>query len=212
MASQAWEKPFLRRSSESLPSEPSLILSRSLIIEHLSTSTPTGFAYFYIRFNDTDSQKSENILGSLVGQLCQQNAIAFRDALDFHASYNTTGGSPKLPTVSELGVLLQRISLHFDSPVSIVVDGLDEVGLDHSELLGVLSTLNQDSSNIRLIVFSRAEANIKHHLSDFNQIFIAARPSDLQLYVDANLHKLHLEDGGLEREITEALLSNTDGK
>lgn len=212
MASRARERPFLRMLLKVLHSKPSLILSRSLVIENISTSTPTGFAYFYIRFNDPDSQKPANILGSLVGQLCQQNANAFRDAVGFHASYNTTGGSPKLPTVSELGALLQRISLQFDSPVSIVVDGLDEGGLDRSELLGELSMLNRNSGNIRLIVFSRAEADIKHHFSDFSQLSIAARTSDLQLYVDANLHRLRLEDGELEREIREALVSNADGK
>ncbi|PVH73760.1 hypothetical protein DL98DRAFT_387459, partial [Cadophora sp. DSE1049] len=49
----------------------------SLIIETLSSSKPPDFAYFYIRHNDLDSQQPAHILGSLVAQLCQQNASAF---------------------------------------------------------------------------------------------------------------------------------------
>ncbi|KAH7383499.1 hypothetical protein BKA64DRAFT_712384 [Cadophora sp. MPI-SDFR-AT-0126] len=187
----------------------------SLVIETLSSSKSNGLAYFYIRYNDIDSQRPAHILGSLVSQLCRQNPAAFRDVIEFYASYHTTGGVPKRPTVRELGILLQRLSLHFDSPVSVVVDGLDEVGAaleaERISLIRVISTLHQGSSNIRIVVFSRVEADIKHHLSEFSQISVAARSSDIQLYVAARIHKLQLEDDGLKVEVLEALVNNADG-
>ncbi|KAK0103136.1 hypothetical protein ONS96_005745 [Cadophora gregata f. sp. sojae] len=184
----------------------------SLVIETLSLSKPSGLAYFYNLYNDPDSQNPVYILGSLVTQLCQQNAHAFRDAIEFYKSYNTPGEVLKKPTVIQLGILVQRLSLHFDV-VSVVVDGLDEVGAlpDRSELMHVISTLHQGTSNIRTIVFSRDKTDIAYHLSNFNQTFVEARPSDLRLYVAANIHKLHLNDDGLKTEVLEAVVDHSDG-
>lgn len=191
-----------------------LTFPRSLIIETLSSSKSEGLAYFYIRYNDADSQKPAHILGSLVGQLCQQNASAFQDALEFYASYNSPGSLPKRPTTAELGTLLQRLSHHLGT-VSIVIDGLDEVGaaiaIDRSELIHVISILHQGPSNIRTIVFSRAEADIKTRLMDFSSVSVAARSSDLQLYVATKMHKLGLRDGTLKTEVLEALVDGADG-
>ncbi|KAL2070986.1 hypothetical protein VTL71DRAFT_14012 [Oculimacula yallundae] len=186
----------------------------SLIIETLSSAKPRSCAYFYVRYDDPESQKPTNILGSLVAQLCQQNTRALEDALEFYASYNIPDDLPKSPTTEELGTLLKRVSLHFET-ASIVIDGLDEVGaakvIDRSDLICVLSILHRESSNIRTIVFSRAEADIKNHLRDFSQVSIAARSADLQLYVAAKIHKLGLKDGGLKTEVLEALVDGAEG-
>ena len=108
-----------------------------------------------------------------------------------YSSHNGSGKLATTPTEEELGILLKKISIHFEQ-VSLVVDGLDEVGaaisVDRSELVKVLSTLHKGTSNIRTIILSRAEGDIKDYMSDFSSVSIAARSSDLQLYVAAKMH------------------------
>jgi hypothetical protein len=121
---------------------------------------------------------------------------------------------PTTPTEEELGNLLKRMSLRFEQ-VSLVVDGLDEVGaaisIDRVELVRVLSTLHKTPSNIRIIIFSRAEADIKDQMTDFRCVSIAARSSDLQLYVAAKMQQLLIKDSNLRLEVLEALVDGADG-
>lgn len=131
-----------------------------------------------------------------------------------YSSHNTSGKLPTTPTEEELGTLLKHISQRFKQ-VSLVVDGLDEVGasifVDRSELVKVLSALHEAPSNIRIIIFSRAEADIKDQMTDFSCVSIAARSSDLQLYVAAKMQQLLIKDTSLKLEVLEALVNGADG-
>jgi hypothetical protein len=186
---------------------------RSLVIEILS-SQPKGFAYFYCRYNDPQSQNPIFILGSLIAQLCQQDSGALEDALVFYSSHNASGKLATTPSVEELDALLRRISIRFQQ-VSLLVDGLDEIGaaisIDRSEITKVLSNLHKASSHIRTIIFSRAEADIKDNMIDFTSVSIAARSSDLQLYVAAKIPELQIKDSNLKAEVLDALVNGAEG-
>jgi len=134
--------------------------------------------------------------------------------MEFYATHNARVNFPNLPTELELGKLLQDISKRFEQ-VYIVIDGLDEVGaaisIDRSELVRTLSNLHHQPSTIRTAIFSRAETDIKDQLVDFAAISIAARSSDLQLYVAAKIKQLSITDRGLKSEVLEALVNGAEG-
>ncbi len=67
--------------------------------------------------------------------------------------------------------------------VSILVDGLDECGKAKVIVVKLLASLNQKTLNIRTLSLSRIEQHIKDVLTDYPKISIAARSSDLKLYV-----------------------------
>jgi len=67
--------------------------------------------------------------------------------------------------------------------VSILVDGLDECGKATVIVVKLLASLNQKTLNIRTLSLSRIEQHIKDVLTDYPKISIAARSSDLKLYV-----------------------------
>lgn len=136
------------------------------------------------------------------------------DALLFYGNHNDSSRLPTRPNETELGKFLQKISKHFDQ-VHIVIDGLDEVGaaivVDRSDLIALLSTLHHEPSHMKTIIFSRAESDIQSQLTEFKSVSIAARSSDLQLYVAAKLRTLAINDNHLRLEVLEALVRGADG-
>lgn len=153
-----------------------------------------------------------------MAQLCHQDSGALEDATTFYASYNILGTLKTKPTESDLGFLLKKISNRFKG-VFVVLDGLDEVGsaitttIHRHELIKTLSTLHNPPSTIRTIIFSRAESDIKNLFGEgkFSPLSIAARSSDLQLYVAAKLNTLSIKDRKLKSEVLEALVDGADG-
>jgi AAA15 family ATPase/GTPase len=104
----------------------------------------------------------------------------------------------------------------------IVLDGLDECTVtdDRKQLLKFLSGL-KSNLNVKLIVTSRRENDILEYLGVFPSISIAARSTDVKLYVAAEVelrvqskvrnYKIELHDPGLREEIIDALVDKGNG-
>ncbi|RDW66045.1 hypothetical protein BP6252_09680 [Coleophoma cylindrospora] len=186
----------------------------SLIIETMSRTRTKGFAYFYCRHSDQESQKPQNVIGSLVSQLARQDQGALAAATTFYSKYHPSGQLETIPTPTELGELLQTLSAYFFE-VTIVVDGLDEVGasldVNRAELIQVLSNAHVLSRNSRTIILSRNETDIHESLKEFESVSIAATSEDLQLYVSAKIVSLPIKDTKLRTEVFDALIDGAEG-
>ena len=126
---------------------------------------------------------------------------------------------PALPTNAELGKLLIDVSRHF-ACVMVIIDGLDECSImeERNDLLQFLSRLcNPEHGNIKAIFTSRDEIDIRGRFSDFTSISIAAKGSDLELFVASGIElrisnkTLRLSDLSLKETIIDGIVSKANG-
>jgi hypothetical protein len=132
----------------------------------------------------------------------------------FYSTYHPTDSLSQVPTESELRELIVKVSQLFED-VTLVVDGLDEVGsaiaLDRTYLIQTLSNLHKAPSTIRIIILSRNETDIKQNLNEFEAISIAATSGDLKLYVSAKMSSLNIKSFDLKSEVHDALVNGAAG-
>lgn len=132
----------------------------------------------------------------------------------FYSKCHPFNGLPRIPTEGDLRELIVKISLLFDE-VTLVIDGLDEVGsaisLDRLHLIQALSTLHKTPSTIRTIILSRDEPDINRELAELDDVSIAATSGDLKLYVSAKMSLLNIKNPSLKLEVHEALVSGAQG-
>lgn len=192
---------------------------RSTIIQEAEKleDEANGLAYYYCDYKDPSTQNPFNILGCLIRQLAMQNAEAFKKAESFYKKRNPQGKQATQATNNDLAELLQNMSNHFEN-VMIIIDALDECSSDRSYIVELISHLVQPNQNSLKVIFtSRKEIDIEMHLSEFDQVSIAAKSSDLKLYVAAEIelrirHKrLRLKDPSLKEYIMKRLVEGAEG-
>lgn len=66
---------------------------------------------------------------------------------------------------------------------TIIIDGLDEISANRFDALDLIKQIYHGRANTRVLFASRPERDIEQCLSEFDSISIAARSSDLELYV-----------------------------
>ena len=115
----------------------------------------------------------------------------------------------------ELKILLRKMLRRFDN-VSIVVDGVDEC-YEAAAVTETLASLANEAAGVRILIFSREEAEMKPSLRDYISLSIAAESQDLRLYVPAQietrtrLRKLRIKDPDVQDQIIETLIDGADG-
>jgi hypothetical protein len=168
-------------------------------------------AYFFCDYRDTETLVPVNILQSLIKQLAIQNEDTFQEVETFWEQHtpeakrmafeveeesqgltsrtarllNDDHSRSKALSEEEHFVrLLQRMSMCFEQ-VMILVDGLDESGEQRAIVASLLSRLaDAEVGKIKTILASRDEYEIRFQLSTHNKISIAAKSSDVRLYVE----------------------------
>jgi len=99
----------------------------------------------------------------------------------------------------------------------VVVDGLDEISEDRADVTRMLRSLNDSSNSVKTLFASRPEIDIGYALEDCENISIAARSSDLRLYVGSEIEKrtkerkLNIRDMDLKAHIVQTLVEGADG-
>ena len=189
-------------------------------VKSLVGRTPgLALAYFYCENKSKNTQILSNLIGSLVKQLCAVSAEAYNDLL---ASYTTCHGdyrSANSPKSSDLRALLLRASRYFDT-VLIIVDGIDECedAAERASILDFLSTVNSpQSGTIKIACTSRDEVDIRNSFAKFTSISIAARGTDLELFVSATIEmrtrdrSLRIRDPLLREEIINKIVAKANG-
>ena len=105
----------------------------------------------------------------------------------------------------------------FDNSI-IIIDGLDECDMKASVVVDSLAALNEsDDSTIKTIFLSRDKIDIRERLECYTMVSIAARSSDLTLYVGAEIdlrmrkRRLRIKDQSLKGYITKRLVEGAEG-
>jgi len=142
--------------------------SSSSVIHHLEKlygSDPyTALAYFYFSFSETEKQSTENMLRSLIVQLCGGRPDTPKPLLDLHL-YRDKNLQPGLEKLEET---LQASTQDFKN-VYIVVDALDECPRANGErdkLLKHLENIHKwNLANLHVLYTSRPEPDIEAELA-----------------------------------------------
>ena len=201
-----------------IPGAGKTVLASSVIEEALRiSSSSTAVAYFYCDYKDPATQDLSNILGSLAHQFAKQDEESFAKLREFYETHNPEH-EPSFQYDSEalLG-LLRAVTLLFDCAM-IIVDGLDECGTNAPLVVDSLTALNDgEDTTVKSIFLSRDEIEIRERLQNYTKVSIAARSSDLRLYVGAEIDhrtrtkRLRIKDLSLKEYILERLVEGAEG-
>ncbi|KAL0258639.1 hypothetical protein SLS55_006136 [Diplodia seriata] len=198
-----------------IPGAGKSVLSAAVVelINALRTQN-VATAFFFCEHDNSDTQGSRNILGSLARQLALQNDSSFAELEEFyekHTSFDKfTAGNASLLH------LIWSISRKFDTTF-IVIDGLDECLESRSETAQILSELaNAENSSIRVLLTSRDEREIRSQLTEFEIAEVNAPNSDVRLHVAAQLEAPRFKmvganNSSLKEEILEYLVEHSGG-
>ena len=193
----------------------------ALIINTLASTMQKedALAYFYCDYKDAATHSLSNILGSVAKQIALQD-LSLRAFAKLEDSYNKNYQhiDPNHSTNEEnLRDLIMEMTQSFNSVV-IVIGGLDECATDRAYVVEFLASLGvQTSSTIKTLFSSRDEYDIRQELKDYIPISIAARSSDIRLYVAAELQKRTdkgkplVRRATLREEIMTRLVEKADG-
>lgn len=193
----------------------------SLVIDTLRVQKPAGFAFFYCRHDDQATHVGSNLLGSLMSQLAMQHPAAFSDVLELYKLHHPDGKLSTKPNEVQLATEIVSMSQHFQD-ITLVIDGLDECGTPNSRarLLSAISGIHKmrtissgkmRDTNIRLLVLGRAEPDIRETLDEFSSVSIAAKSSDLQLFVAAHMKTIKTKSMDLKEDIVSTLTQEANG-
>lgn len=191
----------------------------ALIIQTLQSALMPhdALAYFYCDYKDTATQDPINILGSLAKQLAMHDMQSLERLEEFYNRHHSEDPLSATFVAEDLRDLISEISKSFDNTY-IIVDGLDECASHRSLTVELLSSLNSAGCNrVRTLFASRDEHDIRSKLQDYATISIAARSSDLRMYVAAELQsrmdkgQLVLRNPFLKEYIMERLVEKADG-
>ena len=200
-----------------IPGAGKTVLASLLIDAILSMGVPnTVVAYFYCDYNVPESQKASAILGYLVQQIAKQDEESFSKTQAFYETHNYGRRHPIDYDPQELRHLIVTMAMSFEH-IRIAVDGLDECGSHTAQVTELLSTLHSDQAAIQRLLVSRDEYDIRQHLEGYPAISIAARSSDLKLYVGAELEnrirnkKLNIRALDLKETVRNTLVDGAEG-
>lgn len=188
----------------------------SFTIVTLSNNYEIGLAYFYCDYKNAETQNISKILGCLLKQFIVQDetGLAFKALQICYQSHQDP--SPRLPKPEKLLELLHSVVRLF-SAAAVIIDGIDEISSNRFEATELLRSINKPQCSVRTLFASRREVDIEQCLDDYEAVSIAARNSDLQLYVDSEIEtrtirkQLNIKDADLKAQIRRRLINGADG-
>ena len=204
-----------------IPGAGKSILAAAAISEALRLSDKNNaVAYFYCDYKDAATQDPKRVLGSLAEQIVRQSERNFERLAEFVKRHRAT---ERLHTFNysceDICHLIVDMSSDFES-LAIAVDGLDECGDNIGVLLEHLTNLDIRSDQTKMLLSSRDLIDIRDLLGEYQMVSIAARSTDLRLYVAAEIEKrvqkksrkrLYITDPNLKGEIMDKLIDGAKG-
>ena len=145
-----------------------------------------------------------------------QNESCFALLNEFFQTHFVKDCLPRQASAHELCDFIIKLTTCFGS-TTIIIDGLDEISENRSDTTELLRSLSDRSKSIKILLSSRPEVDIGYHLQDFVPISIAARSSDLRLYVASEIehrtkrNKLRIRDPNLIEHIMKTLVEGAEG-
>lgn len=200
-----------------IPGAGKTILASSVIEESIrKAGSEDAVAYFYCDYKNPETQDPVKILGSLARQIARQDEQSFDKLRPFYELHNCEERRSLIPTAEALHDLLVQMCVSFEN-IMILIDALDECGDSVNEVTELLASLQALSVNVKTLFLSRDEHDIRTRLSGYPSLSIAAKSSDLRLYVGAEIEsrinkgKLRIKNLSLKDEIMERLVEGADG-
>jgi NACHT domain len=201
-----------------IPGAGKTVLASSVIEETLKRGNKdSAVAFFYCDYKNEASQEPVNVLGGLACHLARQNNECFQKLLEYYRACNPDGDLPKACSTARLLSLILDMASEFDD-VAVIVDALDECGKQavQVEVTELLSSLSNDGNNIKTLFLSRNEQHLRDILTDYKEIPISARSSDLKLYVASEIElrmrnkRLRIKSDKLKEHIMDKLVNGAD--
>ena len=211
--------PGARLWCHGIPGAGKTVLASSVIQEAIRQSGHNvAVAFFYCDYRRTATLEPRNILGSLCCQYALQDERNFEKLNAFYERNHTTEQPSINVSIDDLRVLLVEMASSFDNAM-IIVDALDECGAQTKSVTRLLSGLHDSHQalKIKTLFLSRDEQEIRDVLGGYSQVSIAARSSDLRLFVGAEIElrtrnkDLRVKETSLKGEIMERLVREADG-
>ena len=201
-----------------IPGAGKTVLASLIIDEILKKSCPSiAAAYFFCDYKDSTTHEAHKILGSLVQQIARQDQQSLAKVQIFYDAHSHGRTNPIEYDSQDLCHLIIEMASNYDATM-IVVDGLDECGEHASYVTELLASLSDDvTTDLRTLFLSREELEIQDYLQAYDGVSIAARSSDLKLFVDAEIEnrtrmkKLNIKAAGLKEHVRERLVEGADG-
>lgn len=201
-----------------IPGAGKTVLASSIVQEAIGQSSANlAVAYFYCDYKNTATQIPRNILGSLACQIALQDEQSFEKLRAFYKKHDAANRPSVDFSLEELCGLVVKMASNFNNAM-IVVDALDECGTQSKLVTRLLSGLNDsEAGNIKTLFLSRDELEIREVLEGYNEVSIAARSSDLRLFVGAEIEQrtrnkdLRIKDESLKQDIMDRLVEGADG-
>lgn len=195
------------------------VLASSIIQEAIEQSCPNvAVAFFYCDYKNTATQEPRNILGSLACQFALQDEVGFEKIRAFYEKHNPADRPSTEFSLDDLSNLVVETASSFNNAM-IVVDALDECGDQSKFVTRLLSDLHNrdEAGSIKTLFISRDEEEIREVLDGYKQVSLAAKSSDLKLFVGAQIElrtrnrDLRIKDESIKQDIMERLVDGADG-
>jgi hypothetical protein len=199
-----------------IPGAGKTILASSVIEETLKMGDKdNAVAFYYCDYKNEASHDPLNVLGSLASHIARQDNQFFDILQNYYKECNPDDSISRPAEILRLQNLISEMTEQL-SNLAIIVDGLDECGQSTATVVNLLVELG-NKDNVKTLFLSRAEQHIKDLLESYPQISIAARSSDLKLYVASEMDtrtrkkQLRLKSNELKEHIMDKLVNGADG-
>ncbi|KAF9767936.1 hypothetical protein IL306_014831 [Fusarium sp. DS 682] len=173
----------------------------SIVVEELinrfRNNESIGIAFIYCDIQRKDEQKPEDLLASLLKQLCH-----CRSSLPevVKSLYTTHRIKRTRPFFDELSRVLRTVALLY-SRMFIIVDALDESQHQERFLTETLALRHQIGAN--LFVTSRPISSIKERVEGCLSLNIYARDEDVKAYIDDHILELKILQENNNKDLKE---------
>jgi hypothetical protein len=170
--------------------------------------------FFYCSHRDKEAQLT-SLLSCLVGQLAHQSETCMQVLMRDHRLGAKSSVRAGPHEKEDLLRVLDSMTNAFDQ-VSVIVDGIDEWA-ESASIAEALAALASNVPQIRMLLFSRDEPQIRGKLKGFHSLSVSAASEDLRLYVSAEIEKRtgldrwREGDPSVTREISSKLISRAEG-
>jgi Cdc6-like AAA superfamily ATPase len=191
----------------------------SVVIQHLKAytaqSTDAAVIYFFFNFNDSMKTKVENMIRSLILQLCAQSPAGRDKLIQFCTQHNSTQEDLSYLVLSKM--LQNLLLLH--ARVFFVLDALDECAETSLLAKFLKSTIEGNASRVRVLTTSRNEDCLRAlHGNLIGCVTVDfenehAR-NDLRMFIQDTVtsdEELGSWSDDVQEEIRDALVSGADG-
>jgi len=187
----------------------------STIIQNLDAyvkkTSDIVFAYFYISFSEANKQSIDNLLASLVTQLCNSQP----PFLHLEKVYDKQMKPSRTLLIETLAIACKQYG-----EVIIVLDALDELpeGNERRDVLAYLAELKRGATNVKTIVSSRCVADIEEAMASYGAVSLpidlARVNEDIKLYVAnqfSQAPRLQSWRAEMQRRVQETFQAKADG-